>query len=85
MVTKEFFRRWGEYRQLGANSPREALLDYPAAEWREIEKLLDAALDDPALAEPVHPKPTLSALFRRWFAGTGPGARARRVRNASTI
>ena len=111
MVTREFFRRWGEYRQLMrelksysdvelaelgmvrsacARTAFDAafgspLLDYPATEWREIQKLLDAALDKPAPAEPVRAKPTLSALFRRWLTGIGFGARARHGRNASTI
>jgi uncharacterized protein YjiS (DUF1127 family) len=88
MAIREFFRRWGECRQLirelksysdaelaelgivrsacariafdaSFGSP---LLDYPATEWGEIQKLLDAALDKPAQAEPVRAKSTRSAL-----------------------
>jgi hypothetical protein len=52
------------------NSPRKALLDYPASEWREIQELLDAAIDKPTPAEAVRAKPTLSELFRRWLTGS---------------
>ena len=97
MATGEFFRRWGEYRQLTrelntysdtelaelgvARSScariafnaafRSPLLDYPAAESREIQELLDAVLDRPAPIEPVRAKPTLSTLFRRWLTSYG--------------
>jgi len=48
-------------------SPQKALSDYPPAEWREIQELLDAALDAPARNDAVSTRSTLSALFRRWF------------------
>ena len=55
----EELRRWLKQAlsATAANSSRETLLCYPAAEWREIEELPDVALDKPTLVEPVGAKP----------------------------
>jgi hypothetical protein len=74
----EELRRWLKHAlsATAANSPREALLCYPAAEWREIEELPDVALDKPTLVEPVGAKPTRWATLRSWLTEAGSGARA---------
>jgi hypothetical protein len=53
------------------NSPRRALLDYPATEWREIQELLDARIDDPATAQ-HSTEPGLISRLKRWLTRTEP-------------
>jgi hypothetical protein len=55
-------------------SPRRALFGYPPAESREIEMLLEAALDAQACVPPS-PRQTIRARLARFFANRESGAR----------
>ena len=74
MVTREFFRRWGEYRQL-----MRELKSYSDVELAELGMVRSACgwtAFDAAFGSPLDD-------LRRWFKASG--ARARRGRPASTI
>ena len=69
MVTKEFFRRWGEYRQLSREL--KSYSDVELAELGMVRSACARTAFDAAFGSPLEE-------LRKW--SRGPGARVRRGR-----